>query len=82
MIFGLNGVDAHQRGFMCEINRCQLSMAMNGRVVFSEFMSIPSLVRAMQRTHFRAKSVKNDLKPKDFLKRDFYFEMEGAYVSW
>jgi hypothetical protein len=53
-------------------------MAMNGRVVFNEFMSIPSLVRAMQRTQFRAKSVKNDLKPTNFLKRNYYFEMKGV----
>jgi len=35
-------------------------------------------VRAMQRTQFRAKSAKNDLKPTDFLKRNFYFETEGV----
>ena len=29
-INGLDGVDVHQRNFMCEINRCQSSMAMNG----------------------------------------------------
>ena len=50
---------------MCEINQCQLLMAMNGRVVFNA-MSIPSLARAMQRTHFRAESVKNDLKTHGF----------------
>ena len=54
-------------------------MALNGRVVFNKFMSIPSLVRAMQCTQFCAKSVKDDLKPTDFLKRNFYFEMEGVY---
>ena len=32
----------------------------------------------MQRTQFRAKSAKNDLKPTNFLKRNFYFEMEGV----
>ena len=41
-------------------------MAMNGRVDFNEFMSIPSLVRAMQRTQFRAKSVKMTLSPRNF----------------
>jgi hypothetical protein len=51
-------------------------MAMNERVVFNEFMSIPSLVRAMQCMQFRAKSVKNDLKPTYFLKRNFYYETE------
>jgi hypothetical protein len=32
----------------------------------------------MQYTQFRAKSKKNDLKPADFLKRNFYFETEGV----
>ena len=32
----------------------------------------------MQRTQFYAKSAKNDLKPRDFLKRNFYFETEGV----
>ena len=35
-------------------------------------------MRAMQRTLFHAKSAKNDLKPKDFLKHNFYFETEGV----
>jgi len=35
-------------------------------------------VRAMQCTQFRAKSEKNDLKPTDFLKGNFYLEMEGV----
>lgn len=35
----------------------------------------------MQRTQFCAKSAKNDLKPTDFLKRNFYFETEGVYLS-
>jgi hypothetical protein len=38
-------------------------------------------VRAMQRTQFRAKSAKNDLKPADFLKRNFYFETEGVSIT-
>jgi hypothetical protein len=33
----------------------------------------------MQRMQFRAKSAKNDLKPMNFLKRNFYFETEGVY---
>jgi hypothetical protein len=37
-------------------------------------------VRAIQHTQFRAKSAKNDLKPTDFLKRNFYFETEGVNV--
>jgi hypothetical protein len=32
----------------------------------------------MQRTQFRAKSANNDLKPTDFLKCNFYFEIEGV----
>jgi hypothetical protein len=35
-------------------------------------------MRAMQRTQFRAKSAKDDLKPTNFIKRNFYFEMEGV----
>ena len=66
---------------MCEINRGQLSMAMNMRVIFNEFMSISSLVRAMQHTQFHAKSVGNDLKPTDFLIRNFYFETEVVLVN-
>ena len=69
-----------QHGFMCEINRCQLSMAMNGYVVFNEFMSIPSLVRSMQRTNFCAKSAKNNLKPTIFLKRNFMLKRSMSYV--
>jgi hypothetical protein len=38
------------------------------------------LMRAMQCTQFCAKSAKNDLKPTDFLKRNFYFEREGVCV--
>ena len=37
-------------------------------------------MRAIQRTQFCAKRAKNDLKPMDFLKRDFYFETEGAFI--
>ena len=36
------------------------------------------LVRATQRAQFHVESVKNNLKPADFLKRDFYFETEGV----
>ena len=39
------------------------------------------LVRAMQHTQFCAKSVKNDLKPTNFWKRNFYFETEGVYFN-
>ena len=36
-------------------------------------------MRAKQRAQFRAKSAKNDLKPTDFLNRNFYFETEGVF---
>jgi hypothetical protein len=38
-------------------------------------------MRAMQCTQFCAKSAKNDLKPTNFLKRNFYFETEGVVVK-
>ena len=38
-------------------------------------------MRAMQCMQFRAKSAKNDLKPTDFLKRNFYFETEGVLLT-
>jgi hypothetical protein len=49
--------------------------------VFNFIMDTPPprgkrLLRAMQRTQFCAKSAKDDLKPMDFLKRNFYFETE------
>ena len=34
-------------------------------------------MRAMQRVQFRAET---DLKPTDFLKRNFYFETESIYI--
>jgi hypothetical protein len=37
-------------------------------------------VRAIQRTQFRAKNVKNDLNPTDLVKLNFYFETEGVDV--
>jgi hypothetical protein len=77
-MFGLDGVDAHQRGFMCEINQ---SMVMDGRVVVNAELAEKRLVRAMQRTQFHAKSAKNDLKPTDFLKRNFYFKTEGVLIT-
>ena len=36
----------------------------------------------MHRMQFHAKSAKNDLKPTDFIKRNFYFETEGVHVIW
>ena len=38
-------------------------------------------MKAMQRTQFHAKSAKNDLKPTDFIKHNFYFETEGEILS-
>ena len=38
------------------------------------------LVRAMQRLQSRPKSVKNDPKPTDFLKHNFYFETKGVFT--
>ena len=35
----------------------------------------------MQCMQFRAWSAKNELKPTDFLKRNFYFETEGVHIS-
>jgi hypothetical protein len=35
----------------------------------------------MQRMHFRAKSVKNDLKPTNFLKCNFCFKTEGVPIG-
>ena len=35
----------------------------------------------MQHMQFRAKSAKNDLKPMDFLKRNFYFETDGVLAK-
>jgi hypothetical protein len=35
-------------------------------------------VRAIQRTQFRAKNVKNDLNPTDLVKRNFCFETVGV----
>jgi hypothetical protein len=40
-----------------------------------------TLSEAIQRTQFCAKSTKNDLKPMDFLKRNFYFETEGVVCN-
>ena len=35
-------------------------------------------MRAMQCMQFRAKGAKNDFKPMNFFKSNFYFEMEGV----
>ena len=86
MLFGLDGVDAHQRGFMRFGAIRPKWRASNeiGAKSFQLYYGHPwlagkRLVRAMQRTQFHAKSVKNDLKPMDFLKRNFYFKTDGIY---
>ena len=38
-------------------------------------------VRTMQCTQFCAKSVRNDLKPTDFLKLNFHFETKGLFFN-
>jgi hypothetical protein len=85
LIFELDGVDAHQRGFMRfgairpkwwasnEIG------AKSFRLYYGHhYLTEKLLVRAMQCTQFRAKSAENDLKPTNFLKCNFYFETEGV----
>ena len=85
MIFGLNSVDAHQRGFMrfgairtkwwasrqIGAKSCQLYYG-------HPWLAEKRLVRTMQCTQLRAKSAKNNLKPTDFLKRNLCFETEGV----
>ena len=85
MIFGLNSVDAHQRGFMRfdVIHPNWRASSEIGAKNFRLYYGHPQLagkhlVRAMQRTQFHAKSAENDLKPTNFLRRNFYFETEGV----
>jgi hypothetical protein len=57
-----------------------------GAIIFWLYYGHPQLagkhlVRAMQRTQFRAKSAKCALKPTNFLKRNFYFETEGVLIG-
>ena len=85
MIFGLDGVDAYQHSFMhfSAIRQKWLASSEIGAKSFRLYYGHPSLagkrlVRAMQHTQFHAKNVKNDLKPTDFLKRNFQFETEGV----
>jgi hypothetical protein len=85
LIFGLDGVDAHQRGFMrFDVIRpnCRASSEI-GAKKFRLYYGHPQfagkrLVRTMQRTQFHAKSAENDLKPINFLRQNFYFETEGV----
>ena len=84
-MFGLDGIDAHQRGFMRfgAIRPKWRAFSEIGAKSFQLYYGHPCLagellVRAMQRTKFRAKSAKNDLKPMAFLKSNFYFETEGV----
>ena len=85
MIFGLDNVDAHQHSFMhfgAIRPKCHASSEI-GAKSFKLYYGHPwlagkGLVRAMQCTQFCAKIPKNDLKPMDSLKRNFYFETEGV----
>jgi hypothetical protein len=86
-MFGLNGVDTHQRGFMCfsVIYPNWQASSEIGAESFQLYYGQPHLagkrlVRAMQCMQFRAKSAKTDLKPTDFLKSNFYFETEGVCI--
>ena len=60
--------------------RCHTGVPLVPMVFWASFLErcATRLVRAMQRMQFRAKSAKNDLKPTDFLKHNFYFETEGV----
>jgi hypothetical protein len=78
MIFGLDSVDAHQRDFMrfgaiCPKWRASSEIGVKSFQLYYGH-------RAMQHTQFCAKSAKNDLKPANFLKRSFYFGMEGVII--
>ena len=83
MIFGLNGVNTHQRGFMrfgaiCPNWQASSDIgAKSSRLYYGHpQLAGKRLVRATQCTQFCAKSAKNDLNPTDFLKRNFHFETE------
>ena len=78
-------MNAHQRGFMRfgAIHPNWRASSEIGTKSFRSYYGHPylagkHLVRAMRCTQFRAKNAKNDLKPMDFLKRNFYFETEGV----
>ena len=81
-------VDAHRRGFM-SFGVIRPNWRASSWIGVKKFrlyyghrcLAGKRLVRAMQRMQFRAKSVKNDLKPMDFLKCNFYFETEGVTNS-
>ena len=85
MIVGLDGVDAHQRGFMRfgAIYPKWRAFSEIGIRSFRLYYGHPwlagkILVRVMQRTQFRAKSATNDLESTDFLNLNIYFETEGV----
>ena len=94
MIFGLDGIDAHQRGFMRfgAIRPKQRASNEIGAKSLQPYYGHPylvgkRLVRATQRTQFLVlKMQKNDLKPMDFFKRNSYFETERVslkyYLLW
>jgi hypothetical protein len=84
-MFGLDGVDAHQRGSM-RFGAIRPKWRASSEIDAKSFqlhyghsqLAGKHLVRAMQCTQFCAKSAKNDLKPTNFLKRNFYFETGGS----
>ena len=85
MVFGLNGVEAHQRGFMrygaiCPDWRASTEIGAKSFKLYygHSWLAGKRLVRAMQCMQFHAKSAKNDLTPTEFLKRNIYFETEGV----
>jgi hypothetical protein len=85
LIFGLDSVDAHQRGYMrfTAIFPNWRAFVEIGAKNFQLYYGHPwltgkRLVRAMQRMRFHAKNAKFDNKPTDFLSRNFYFETEGV----
>jgi hypothetical protein len=85
LIFELDGVNAHQRGFMhfgAIRPDWRASTEIDTKSIRSYYghpwLAVKRLVRAMQFSQFRAKSTKNDLKPTNFPKRNSYFEIEGV----
>jgi hypothetical protein len=87
-MFGLDGVDKHQRSFMCFSVICPNWQASSeiGAESFQLYYGQPHLagkrlVRAMQCMQFRAKSAKTDLKPRIFLNVTFILKRrEYVYI--
>jgi hypothetical protein len=87
LIFGLDNINAHQRGFM-HFGAIHPKWEAPNEISTKSFqlyyghpwLAGKRLVRAMQSMQFRAKRLENDLKPTDFQKRNYYFETEA--VDW